>query len=534
MARQGADSVVFAPNKTVEMHVRGEVRPASARTVTSEQIAMLTSEVAGADFIEKLTNGIGVFTYQSPMGEVALTVVRNHLGVTMKVESSVAAGGGVSPASQPRGSVVVPRAAPLPASPPVTDPSLAPVRPPNPAPVPAAFSAPLTAARPATLPAPPPATVRSMPAHPRGRAAQAPVPHHIDELFNGMLDLRASDLHLKSDKVPMVRVDGSIMVMEGQPSLSADDVERLIMEIVPERQAREFHRNNDTDFAYEMSRARIRANVFRDRAGIGGCFRQIPWELMTARQLNLPQSILDFCTLEKGLVVITGPTGSGKSTTLAAMIDVVNETRDAHVITIEDPIEFVHEEKRCHINQREVGTQTRNFKTALRAALREDPDIVMVGEMRDLETVSIAIETAETGHLVFATLHTNTASSTIDRLIDQFPPDHQGQIRSMLSESLRGVVSQTLVKKRGGGRVAAMEVLVVNHAVSNLIREGKVFQIPSLIQTGRTVGMQTLNDSLVELVKAGLVDPQEAVDRAYDRKECASLLTRANIQGWRE
>jgi twitching motility protein PilT len=240
---------------------------------------------------------------------------------------------------------------------------------------------------------------------------------------------------------------------------------------------------------------------------------------------------MDMCDLDKGLVVVTGPTGSGKSTTLAAMIDSINTNRDDHIITIEDPVEFVHPDKKCLINQREVGTQTKSFKSALRAALREDPDIVLVGEMRDLETVAIAIETAETGHLVFGTLHTNTAPSTIDRLIDQFPTDRQSQVRVMLSESLKGVVAQTLLKKKGGGRVAALEILVVTPAVANLIREGKTFQIPSLMQTGKNVGMRTLNDSMMELVQKDVVEPEEAFARAPHKKEFASLLTRAGING---
>jgi twitching motility protein PilT len=252
---------------------------------------------------------------------------------------------------------------------------------------------------------------------------------------------------------------------------------------------------------------------------------------MTAKDLNLPKAVMDFCTYDKGLVVITGPTGSGKSTTLAAMVDWINDNRDDHLITIEDPVEFVHKDKKCLINQREVGTHTRGFKHALRAALREDPDIVLVGEMRDLETVAIAIETAETGHLVFGTLHTNTAASTVDRLIDQFPADRQSQVRTMLSESLKGVVAQTLLKKKGGGRVAALEILVVTNAIANLIREGKTFQIPSAMQVGKSLGMGTINDSMIELVKAGTVEAQEAFDRAPNKKDFGLLLTRSGFKG---
>jgi twitching motility protein PilT len=257
--------------------------------------------------------------------------------------------------------------------------------------------------------------------------------------------------------------------------------------------------------------------------------RQIPSKIRTAVDMGLPPAILELCFLSKGLVLVTGPTGSGKSTTLAAMVDHVNRNRDDHIVTIEDPVEFVHENQRCLVNQREVGTHTVSFKSALRAALREDPDVVLVGELRDLETIAIAIETAETGHLVFGTLHTNSAPSTVDRIIDQFPSDRQSQIRTMLSESLKAVVTQVLCKKVGGGRVAAMEILLCTSSVSNLIREGKTFQIPSVMQTAKGIGMATLNDSLLDLVKKGLVEPAEALSKAVAKAELKQLLERAGI-----
>jgi twitching motility protein PilT len=255
-------------------------------------------------------------------------------------------------------------------------------------------------------------------------------------------------------------------------------------------------------------------------------FRVIPSKILTAQDLGLSQHVLNLCELKKGLVLVTGPTGSGQSTTLSAMIDHINRTRADHIITIEDPIEFVHPNQKCLINQREVHTHTRSFKDALRAALREDPDVLLVGELRDLETIAIAIETAETGHLVFGTLHTTTAASTIDRVIDQFPADRQSQIRVMLSESLRGVIAQTLCKKVGGGRVAALEVLIANGAISNLIREAKTFQIPSMMQVGRAQGMVTLNDALMELVRKGAITPEEAQVRAVDKAGLDVLLKR--------
>jgi twitching motility protein PilT len=287
---------------------------------------------------------------------------------------------------------------------------------------------------------------------------------------------------------------------------------------MPERNRKEFAEVNDTDFAHEIPGvARYRANALRDRKGAAAVFRVIPATVVTVEQLSVSQEVQNLCYLTKGLVLVTGPTGSGKSTTLCSLVDLVNRARSDHVITIEDPIEFVHENKGCIITQRQVGVHTGSFKAALRAALREDPDIILVGELRDLETVSIAIETAETGHLVFGTLHTTTAASTIDRLIDQFSADRQEQIRTMLSESLKGVISQVLCKKIGGGRVAAREILLVNQAVSNLIREGKTFQIPSIMQTSKRIGMMTMNDELMGLVEKKLVEPKEAYMKSVDK-----------------
>jgi twitching motility protein PilT len=341
----------------------------------------------------------------------------------------------------------------------------------------------------------------------------------IDVLFRLMCEAGASDLHLSVGTPPLVRKDGGIQPLDAAaPPLDSATIVRLLDPIMPEKNKQEFSERHDTDFAYEIAGlARFRANVFMDRKGRGGVFRVIPSNILTAEKLGLSPAILTLCKLNKGLVVVTGPTGSGKSTTLCGMIDYINRTRKDHIITIEDPIEFVHENKSCAINQREVHNHTMSFKNALRAALREDPDIILVGEMRDLETVAIAIETAETGHLVFGTLHTTTAASTVDRVIDQFPADRQSQIRIMLSESLKGVISQTLCRKIGGGRVAALEVLIVTPAVSNLIREAKTFQIQSMMQVGKAVGMVTLNDALMDLVAKKLVAPEEAYAKAIDK-----------------
>ncbi|MDP1568657.1 MAG: type IV pilus twitching motility protein PilT [Vicinamibacterales bacterium] len=395
-----------------------------------------------------------------------------------------------------------------------------------PAPPRAAAAAPAraaVAARPAPAAAPPAAPPPPVVVDPNAPA--------IDRLFRLMVASKASDLHVSSGMPPLVRKDGHMQPLEaGAGPLEAGEIEALLDPIMPAKNREEFARRHDTDFAYEIrGLARFRANVFLDRKGRGAVFRVIPEEILTAEQLGLSQHILQLCHLTKGLVLVTGPTGSGKSTTLCAMIDYINRHRSDHIITIEDPIEFVHDNKGCLINQREVGTHTDGFKDALRAAMREDPDIVLVGELRDLETVAIAIETAETGHLVFGTLHTTTAASTVDRIIDQFPTDQQSQIRVMLSESLKGVIAQNLCRKIGGGRIAALEVLLINSAISNLIREAKTFQIPSMMQVGRAQGMVSLNEALMELVTKKLVEPQEAYLKAVDKAGFEGLLKRAGL-----
>ncbi len=368
---------------------------------------------------------------------------------------------------------------------------------------------------------------------PRRKAAAAPLrttPAKIDGFLREMIQRKASDLHLTSNAHPVLRVDGEIHFGEDRPVATSQEILEMLYEIMTPRAREEFDNTNDADFAYEIpGLARFRVNAFQDRQGTGAVLRQIPIEVLTAEKLGLPKACLDLCWLSKGLVLVTGPTGSGKSTTLAAMIDFINKNRSDHIITIEDPVEFVHKNQKCLVNQREVGMHTNGFKHALRAALREDPDIVLVGEMRDLETIAIAIETAETGHLVFGTLHTTTAISTVDRIIDQFPSDRQEQIRVMLSESLKGVVAQILCPKVGGGRVAAHEILLGNHAVAALIREGKTFQMASVMQTSKGQGMITMNDSLMNLVQKKLVDPKQAYIKAVDKNGFAAMLKGAGI-----
>ncbi|MBK8691782.1 MAG: type IV pilus twitching motility protein PilT [Deltaproteobacteria bacterium] len=349
-------------------------------------------------------------------------------------------------------------------------------------------------------------------------------------MLRAMSQRGASDLHLTSGLSPMLRLHGEMQRADDSGALSPDALRSLLWPIVPKRNREEFERRHDTDFAHEMPGvARFRVNLFMDRSGIGAVFRRIPFEIIPADRLGLSAQVLELCDLNRGLVLVTGPTGSGKSTTLASLIDRVNASRDDHIVTIEDPVEFVHNDKRCLVRQREIGVHTDNFRSALRAALREDPDVVLVGEMRDLETVEIAIETAETGHLVFGTLHTNTAASTVDRIIDQFPADRQSQIRAMLSDSLKGVIAQTLCRKVGGGRVAAYEVLIGTPAVSNLIREGKTFQLPGTMQTSKHLGMVTMADSLVELVLRGLVEPREAYLKAINKTEIRQLFHNAGV-----
>jgi len=353
----------------------------------------------------------------------------------------------------------------------------------------------------------------------------------LDDLLRHMKKVGASDLHLSTGSPPMLRLHGDMTAIAGRPPLDADTLLRELMAIAPPTNRLEFEDRNDTDYAYALPRvSRFRVNVFRDKNGPGAVFRAIPFEMPDPKKLGLPEHVLQLCDLTKGLVVVTGPTGSGKSTTLAAMIDHINQTRAAHIITIEDPIEFIHPNKQCLVNQREVRSHTRSFKDALRAALREDPDIVLVGEMRDLETIAIAVETAETGHLVFGTLHTTTAPGTVDRIVDQFPPDRQEQIRMMLSESLAGVIAQVLCKRIGGGRAAAYEILLGSSAVSNLIRERKTFQLFSVMQTSRNQGMTTMNDSLMDLVRRKVIEPQEAYYKAVNKAELKGLLQKAGFE----
>lgn len=333
----------------------------------------------------------------------------------------------------------------------------------------------------------------------------------IDDLFRLMVEQKASDLHVTSGAPPYLRVHGMMSPLNYR-QLTSQDVQGLIFEILNEKQKKAFVEKWELDFAYVLEGVgRFRCNIFMQRKGLGAVFRTIPEKIKTAQELNLPQTIIDLVEHDRGLVLVTGPTGSGKSTTLAAMIQHINATREAHIITVEDPIEFVHPNLKSLVNQREIGAHTKSFSNALKATLREDPDIILVGEMRDLETISLALTAAETGHLVFGTLHTNSAVKTIDRIIDVFPSGQQAQIRSMLSESLRGVVAQTLFTRADKmGRVAAFEVMKGTRAVANLIREGKNHQIPSIMQTSAAQGMILFEKYLDDLVKKGQITSADA------------------------
>ena len=376
-----------------------------------------------------------------------------------------------------------------------------------------------------TTTTPTPAPVPSPAAAPSDAAANG-----MRALLRALVQMKASDLHVSAANAPAVRLDGEMTPVPGCRALSGQETEQLLLAIAPPRAREEFQRRHDADFAYEIEGlSRFRCNLFVDRKGMGGVFRVIPSTIMTAESMGLSPEILDLCRLPKGLVLVTGPTGSGKSTTLCALVDYINRTRADHIITIEDPIEFVHENKKCLVNQREVGDHTNSFKDALRAALREDPDVVLVGEMRDLETMAMAIETAETGHLVFGTLHTSSAHGTVDRIINQFPAERQSQIRTMLADGLKGVISQMLCKKIGGGRAAALEVMVASASISNLIREGKTFQIPSIMQSGKKFGMCLMNDSFLDLVKRGVVKPEDAYAKAVEKAALLGLFKRNDV-----
>ncbi len=521
LTKFNASAIILESGKNVVLRLPTGDR-AAAQTLTHDSLEKLLEECAPASVMATLlVEGKARFDYP---GAKAVSVSVEASSDRFKIIVAVAT-------PTPDIPIEIDRPGPIPiaAPPPVGPPPVGP--PPVAAPVAQVLS--------------PPPEQRARPKEPEPVAHAAPVAApptisisagsgptaELDTLLLHMKKMSASDLHLSCTMPPLVRHHGEMVPLTEHGILDPERMMRMMNSISPEKNRKEFEERNDTDFAYSIPKvSRFRVNMFRDRHGPGAVFRAIPFQLLTAEQLGLPQKVLDLCYLTKGLVVVTGPTGSGKSTTLSTLIDYVNDHRSDHIITIEDPIEFVHENKKCLVNQREVHVHTRSFKDALRAALREDPDIVLVGEMRDLETIAIAVETAETGHLVFGTLHTTTAPSTIDRIIDQFPSDRQSQVRQMLAESLRGVIAQTLCKKIGGGRVAAYEILIGNSAVSNLIRQAKTFQLFSLMQTAKNQGMITLNDSLFEHVRAKRVEPLEAYMKSVQKTEFKAMLAKIGIE----
>ena len=347
----------------------------------------------------------------------------------------------------------------------------------------------------------------------------------IDAFFKLMHEQNASDLHLMAGQPPALRIHGDVERVKYKV-LENDELRAMLYEIAAEDKVKTFEETGDVDFGYEIpGLARYRANFFMQKNGVGAVFREIPSTIMTCEQLGLPPVMAKLATLPRGLVIVTGPTGSGKSTTLAAIIDEANRLRADHIITIEDPIEFVHKSRGCLVNQREVGLHTKSFAAALRGALREDPDIILVGEMRDLTTMSLAIEAASTGHLVFSTLHTTSAPKTVDRIVEVFPAEEQGQIRSTLADGIRAIISQTLFKRIDKkGRAPAMEILIATPAVRNLIREGKSHQIPSMVQTGKKYGMQLLDDAIMELYNKGRISAEDAYMKANDKGRFRPLL----------
>jgi len=526
MVSNKADSLVLEDGDLVKVEVGGQLRSLTKSPLSGAQILALLKEIANGDGQKNLeANKPATLAYVTGDGAFMIRAMLNgtkwHVVATIDDKAEFKRLTGQFkltdlPSEAPATGTEA-QAAPAPVA------AAAPVPPRRPSMATAA------ATTPSALPAAGGGASKSeldlVPAFEGSDRARA----YLDGLLRLMVEKGASDLHLRVTEPPILRHHGEMVRQEGAV-LTDDQLFVMIRSIMPERNRREFAETNDTDYAYELPGiARFRANAARDRNGPVAVFRQIPAQVVTVEQMNVSEAVQRLCFLTKGLVLVTGPTGSGKSTTLCALIDLVNRARSDHVITIEDPIEFVHKNKSCIITQRQVHVHTKSFKSALRAALREDPDIVLVGEMRDLETVSIAIETAETGHLVFGTLHTTTAAGTVDRIIDQFPADRQEQIRVMLAESLKGVISQTLCKKIGGGRVAAREILLSIPAITNLIREAKTFQIPSIIQTSKRLGMVTLNDALIAFVDSGEVEPKEAYMKAVEKPGFVNMLKARNL-----
>jgi twitching motility protein PilT len=503
LASRGAVALRMEPNQQPMLEAPGGgLTPLLPTPVPPTLLEHLVKEVLPSDQSENLAvTGEASFTYQAGDAAFRINVNRGALGFSLRAEPEIEILPIRSAKADPAPRVAIELA----------EPGESPARPSAPAP-------------PAPSAAPP---------RPAAEDDRVPGTHPLAErLFRALLDHKGSDIHCSSFEVPLVRVHGDLTELEDFPPLGPKQLLEIMEAIAPTMAWQQYREKSDADFAYayEAGGCRLRVNFFADRMGPGFVCRVIPNEIPDPDRLGLAEPIRRLADLAKGLVLVTGPTGSGKSTTLAAIIDLANRKRTDHILTIEDPIEFVHPRKKCLVNQREVGTHTESFKSGLRAALREDPDIVLVGEMRDLETISIALETAVTGHLVFGTLHTNSAVGTIDRIVDQFPADRQQQIRVMLADACKAVISQILLKRVGGGRVAAIETLFITPAIANLIREGKNFQIPSAMQTGRAYGQKLMNDALVEMVQSNTVEPYEAYMKCPDKETYMAALKRADIK----
>ncbi len=525
LLREQGDQLYLLPDEPVTIVKDGKPRKVSKQPLTDSHIYALLAEVAPSDAADKIDRQSETeFDYVADRGLVRVRVIPETGRLTAVISPAP-----VNPPPRATRALHAAEAAPA-----ATGTGTAPRRSVGPPPRPSKTAGPPPKPpRPSAIAAAP---LIETPVAPPDLSGQTPLPAEFADdqfraaetrlgaLLKDLVKSDSSDLHLRVGEPPVFRTEGEIH-RHGTTPFTADQLALTLLSIMPERNRAEWKETGDSDFAYEIAGlARFRVNAARDRKGPVAVFRVIPAKVVTVEDLGIGKEIQQLCFLNKGLVLVSGPTGSGKSTTLGALTDLMNRERNDHIVTIEDPIEFVHENKRCLITQRQVHLHTESFKTALRAALREDPNIVLVGEMRDLETVAIAIETAETGHLVFGTLHTTTAAQTVDRIIDQFPADRQPQIRVMLSESLRGVICQTLCKKIGGGRVAAREVMLSTPAVANLIREAKTFQIPSIIQTSRKIGMITLNDALLDLVERKQIEPDEAYARSVEKPTMASSL----------
>jgi twitching motility protein PilT len=533
LLREKADQLYLLPDEPVTVIKDGKPKKVSKQPLTDQHIYALLVEVAPPEAADKIDQaGETEFEYAATRGLVRVRVVPETGRLTAVVSPLTRPSGATTaPPLVKRGAGALEVTAPRPAaaeSPKRAAGAAAPAATPAPPATPAAGRPAAPRPRPSEIAAAPSVeTPASAPANLGGEFAKSEFEHaqqNLRALLKQLVETHSSDLHLRVGEPPIFRTHGAMQRQKGAP-LSYQELELMVLSIMPERNRGEWKERGDSDFAYEIQGlARFRVNSARDRKGPVAVFRVIPAKVVSVEDLGISKEVQQLCYLTKGLVLVTGPTGSGKSTTLCSLVDLINRERTDHIITIEDPIEFVHENKQCVITQRQVHVHTESFKTALRAALREDPDIVLVGEMRDLETIAIAIETAETGHLVFGTLHTTTAASTVDRIIDQFPADRQAQIRVMLSESLKGVIAQTLCKKIGGGRVAAREILLTTPAVSNLIREGKTFQIPSIIQTSKKLGMTTLNDALLELVEKKVIEPDEAYMKSVEKTGLVASL----------